>query len=57
MSKSERIFIISALFGIALHTVGRDTPVWLKVSYAAVMFVSALYAIAGACSTPKDGAP
>ncbi len=56
MSKAERVFIVSTLFGIALHTVASDTPQWIRVPYAVVMFLGALYTIAGISGKlPPDG--
>jgi hypothetical protein len=44
MTRSERRFVITTLYGIAIHVVTDGAPAWLAALYVAVM--TALYLIA-----------
>ena len=52
MTRAERLFFITAAYGIALHTVTRTAPSWLAVLYAIALTGGALCALV---SVPKTG--
>lgn len=57
MSRAERLFFVTALYGIALHVVARGAPLWLKIAYVIALTGGALCAVFGIHKTTNRSEP
>ena len=55
MTRNERLFLLIASYGVALHTVTRNAPEWLAVCYAITLTGMLVCAIVSLHKTTDEG--